>query len=138
MQLIHTRFSKDSGMVFSKLALPWLKYHPDIYGGEPLKCIPVGIYKCVPYFSPSRKEDCWLLQDVPGFEFIEIHSGNFGCDTTINGLSHKADTKGCLMYGFSLDEKMPMLLRSKEAIKYLHTMLGLRSILEINIREEYI
>jgi len=76
---IHQRFTKDK-MVFSKLTLPWLKTHPDIYGGEPLNCIPAGIYTCVPYFSPSRKEDCWILQDVPGFTFIEIHKGNFGCD----------------------------------------------------------
>lgn len=138
MNLIHTRFSKDSGMVFSKLTLPWLQNYPDLYGGEPLNCIPIGIYKCVPYFSPHRQEDTWLLQDVPGFDFIEIHSGNFGCATTINGLAHKSDTEGCLMYGFSLDEKIPMLLKSMPAIRYLHTIIGLKSSFGIEVREEYI
>lgn len=134
---IHERFTNDK-MVFSKLSLPWLKTHPDIYGGEPLNCIPAGIYTCVPYFSPSQKEDCWLLQDVPGFTFIEIHVGNYGCDTWYAGNYHKTDTRGCLMYGFGIDESIPMIQRSRDAIAYLHTTIGLKSTFKIDIRDCYV
>ena len=137
---IHQRLerSENDKMIFSKLFLPWLEVHPDIYGGEPLNCIPAGIYTCVPYFSPSRQEDCWLLQNVPGFTFIEIHSGNYGCDTWFAGNYHKADTQGCLMYGFGIDEDVPMIQRSRDAIKYLHTTIGLKSTFKIAIRDCYV
>jgi hypothetical protein len=134
MEIIHQRFSQDK-MTFSKLTIPWLKVHPDIYGAEPLNCIPAGVYSCVPYFSPERQEDCWLLKDVPGHEYIEIHVGNFGCETMFNGVCKQPDTKGCLMYGFGIDESIPMIQRSSDAIAYLHTTIGLKSSFMINIKD---
>ena len=134
MKAIHQRFSKDK-MTFSKLTLPWLTSQPDIYGAEPLNCIPAGIYTCVPYFSPERKEDCWLLQNVAGHDFIEIHHGNFGCETTFNGVLHQPDTKGCLMYGFGINEDVPMIENSDKAIGYLHTTIGLKTTWKIDVRD---
>lgn len=130
MKIIHQRFSRDR-MVFSKLTLPWLNNQPNIHGGEPLKCIPAGIYNCIPYFSPKRQEDCWLLENVPGFTYIEIHAGNYGRQVGQN----KPDTEGCLMYGFGYNPYVPMLLQSQRAILWLRTTIGLKSNFEIDIRD---
>jgi hypothetical protein len=55
-------------------------------------CIPQGTYnlglRYSPHFSPKLGHDMIWVKDVPGFEFILIHTGN-----TIN------DTEGCLILG---------------------------------------
>ncbi len=132
MRIIHQRFPQQRDeMIFSKLILPWIKNQPEIYGGEPSRCIPDGIYNCIPYFSPKRQEKCWILKDVPGFSEIEIHAGNYGCQ--IEG--HQPDTEGCLMYGMGYDANIPMLLESRKAIDWLHTTIGLQSSFEIDVRD---
>lgn len=50
--------------------------------------IPLGRYEVTKYFSPKRNKDVPLLNEVPGFGFIEIHVGNSA-----------ADTDGCLLLG---------------------------------------
>lgn len=128
MRAVHQRLTHGK-IVPSRLLLPWLTTQPKIYGAEPLKCIPAGIYTCVPYFSPKRQEDCWLLENVPGFTGIEIHVGNYACEVA----GHKPDTIGCLMYGFSYDPSVPMLLDSKKAIDYLHVTIGLKSTWQLQV-----
>lgn len=44
-------------------------------------CIPAGIYKAKKYISPSKRYEVILLLDVPGFDFVEWHIGNFPEDT---------------------------------------------------------
>jgi hypothetical protein len=55
-------------------------------------CIPQGTYplgiRHSPRFSPRLGHDMIWVKDVPGFEFILIHTGN-----TV------ADTEGCLILG---------------------------------------
>ncbi len=55
-------------------------------------CIPLGTYdlgtRFSPHFSPKLGHDMIWVQNVPGYEFILIHTGN-----TIT------DTEGCLILG---------------------------------------
>jgi hypothetical protein len=55
-------------------------------------CIPLGTYdlgvRFSPYFSPKLGHDMIWVQNVPGFQYILIHTGN-----TIT------DTEGCLILG---------------------------------------
>ena len=41
-----------------------------------ISCIPKGWYKVVPYNSPSKGK-VYLLEDVYGRTFVEVHSGNY-------------------------------------------------------------
>ena len=54
--------------------------------------IPHGTYLLTPYNSPKFAEQVPLLMDVPGFDCIEIHKGNYVQDTT-----------GCILVGRNLD-----------------------------------
>ena len=51
-------------------------------------CIPSGTYKVISYYSNRNKRDVPLLDGVPGYQFVEIHQGNF-----------PKDTDGCLLLG---------------------------------------
>ena len=57
---------------------------------EPPKpyCIPEGTYSLVKRFSPKHGRDVPHVENVPGFEEIEIHWGNF-----------PQNTDGCLLVG---------------------------------------
>lgn len=50
--------------------------------------IPTGRYRVTKYFSPKHQKDVPLLLNVPGFEGVEIHVGNF-----------PKDMDGCLLLG---------------------------------------
>ena len=50
--------------------------------------IPLGIYDMTRYPSPRNRRIVPLLQNVPGFEYVEIHVGNF-----------VHDTAGCILIG---------------------------------------
>lgn len=50
--------------------------------------IPVGTYDVTVTFSPHFKRDTPAINNVPGFEYIRIHPGNFA-----------KDTEGCLLVG---------------------------------------
>ena len=55
-------------------------------------CIPTGTYSVTKYFSPKHNAEVPLLQDVPGFAFVEIHAGNY-----------PRDTDACLLLGSTED-----------------------------------
>lgn len=55
--------------------------------GKPY-CIPPGTYNFTLAWSPKHGRILPLVQNVPGFEGIEIHIGNF-----------PKDTEGCLLVG---------------------------------------
>lgn len=54
--------------------------------------IPHGTYLLTPYNSPCFGQQVPLLMEVPGFDCIEIHKGNYVCDT-----------RGCILVGRNLD-----------------------------------
>lgn len=56
-----------------------------IYGET---AIPCGRYRVTWYYSPHFKKWLPLLLNVPGFSYVEIHSGN-----------KPADTKACILVG---------------------------------------
>lgn len=51
--------------------------------------IPVGRYRLTLENSPKFGPDCPTVNDVPGFKYIRIHSGN-----------NENDTEGCLLFGY--------------------------------------
>ena len=53
-------------------------------------CIPAGTYQGIKYDSPRLERTVLLLLDVPGFEDIEIHNGNY-----------PRNTHGCTLVGFT-------------------------------------
>lgn len=57
--------------------------------------VPPGTYTCVRYDSPERGYQVWMLQDVPGASYIEMHIGNFN-----------KDSKGCILLGTATVEGM--------------------------------
>jgi hypothetical protein len=55
--------------------------------------IPTGDYRMTLYFSPRFKKQVLLFHDVPGFDYIEIHPGNY-----------PTDTRGCILPGMARGE----------------------------------
>ena len=55
-------------------------------------CIPTGTYSVTSYFSPKHNANVPLLENVPGFAFVEIHAGNY-----------PRDTDACLLLGSAED-----------------------------------
>jgi hypothetical protein len=53
-------------------------------------CIPVGTYEIGIYDSPHAGHLVPILKNVPGREWVEIHSGNVS-----------SDSKGCILVGTS-------------------------------------
>ena len=68
--------------------------------------IPVGTYAVKLYNSPKHGPNTPELVDVPGFQHVQIHSGN-----------GPQDTEGCLLFGLARDESQ--VLRSRVACEWL-------------------
>lgn len=85
--------------------------------------IPEGRYRVLITKSYRFKRWLPLLLDVPGFEGIRIHPGNYPADT--------ADTQGCILPGWN--RKKGMVVNSRSAMQTL--MLEMTAALE---REEEI
>ena len=66
---------------------------PVLDGDVKPRAIPDGTYRVTIRWSQKHKRDVPHVEDVPGFEEIEIHIGNF-----------PNDTKGCLLVGESRGE----------------------------------
>lgn len=112
------RFSSDK-VTFGKMRLEWLPNHKDIYtlelprgnGGSGF-CITQGLYNCILHNSPAHP-DTWELLNVPGRTSILIHVGNYA-----------QDTLGCILPGLTINEDKLMVGRSKDAMQYLHELIG--------------
>ena len=68
--------------------------------------IPVGVYAVRLYASPKHGPDTPELVGVPGFQHVQIHSGN-----------GPQDTLGCLLFGLGRDEHQ--VIRSRQACTWL-------------------
>lgn len=118
-------------VTFGSIKLNWLNEWKHLYTLElpwknnqhGISCIPVGVYKCVPYSSATHP-NVWHVIDVPGRTSILIHSGNFASNVKLLGSTHESDTEGCILVGLAEDLKVPMVQESKAAMTYLHELLG--------------
>jgi len=70
--------------------------------------IPTGTYKIKLYDSPKHGKDTPELIDVPGFQHIQIHSGNT-----------PEDTEGCLLLG--LERTKTTVGKSRLACSWMRT-----------------
>ena len=52
------------------LERPWADNDPEV------SCIPPGDYPLIQYNSPKHGPGTWMLQNVPGRQFVEIHIAN--------------------------------------------------------------
>jgi hypothetical protein len=62
--------------------------------------IPAGDYTCQRYFSPKHGYDVFLVCDVPGHTYVEIHIGDFNKDSdgcVLLGQGTSIDTDGARM-----------------------------------------
>ena len=55
-------------------------------------CIPTGTYNVTSYYSTKNGRNVPLLNNVTGYQYVEIHQGNF-----------PKDTDGCLLLGVGED-----------------------------------
>lgn len=70
--------------------------------------IPAGTYKVGIRWSPKHNKDLLYLQDVPGFQYIEVHPGN------------SADnTEGCQLPGTQRDVAKMTVGHSTQAVAWL-------------------
>lgn len=74
--------------------------------------IPKGIYQLTLTFSPKFGKVMPLINNVPGYEGVRIHTGN-----------SDADTEGCILLGNSWDGKSDWIVGSKVAFNKLFPML---------------
>lgn len=76
-------------------------------------CIPLGLYRCLPYASPT-KGLVWLLQGVTGRSMIEIHAAN-----------KPSQLRGCIAPGrqFAVFDGECGVTASKDTLKYLQETL---------------
>lgn len=70
--------------------------------------IPVGVYQVRLYNSPKHGPDTPELVGVPGFQHVQMHSGN-----------GPQDTLGCLLLGLARDHQQ--VLRSRQACTWLRS-----------------
>ncbi len=145
MQAILQRDHKASDLVtFGKLYLPWLKVQPDIYtielpwkDNEPdVSCIPAGIYTLKSYNSVKHK-DVWEYQDIPNRVYCLLHPANYACNVkdTEGHIIHLNELEGCTAVGFGIDESVPMITRSQDAMAYLRTTIGVKSTWQLDVRD---
>lgn len=99
--------------------------------GEPVEkwkvqnetAIPAGVYKVIVTPSARFKRPLPLLENVPGFSGVRIHSGN---------ASH--NTEGCLLPGETWDGKSNFIGSSKIAFEKLFAKISLAPQCTIEIR----
>jgi len=87
-----------------------------------------GKYYCTKYLSPKRGYEVYLLNNVPGHSFVEIHVGN-----TIK------DTEGCILVGSSFapivgKQQVDGISMSKITFKKL--MSDFDNTIELEVRRE--
>jgi len=103
MDFTLTRFLYKKEGIFGRLedaektlSLYTLEHAFLIPGDEYSPIIPEGTYKCTRYKSPkAHGEEVWLLHDVPGHSYVEIHIGNYN-----------KDSDGCILVGLRFEGVM--------------------------------
>lgn len=91
-------------------------------------CVPEGVYRMVPEYSPAFRRELWELKGVPGRSEIKIHRGNT-----------PADSRGCILVGErDRGAGEPALLpgSSGPALERLHALLQGAQACWITIRKE--
>lgn len=129
-------------VTFGRLYLSWLTNHPNIYTIElpwrdnqvGISCISAGTYKMIPHNTPNHP-DTWEYENVPNRTACLIHTANYACDVNIGKVLHKNELKGCTAPGFGVDVSIPMITRSKDAMAYLRTIIGINSTWHIEVRD---
>lgn len=78
-----------------------------------ISCIPLGVYPCKPYQSPT-KGLVWLLGNVTDRDMIEIHAAN-----------KPSQLEGCIAVGreFAMFGNEPGITGSVDTLKMLHDTL---------------
>lgn len=94
----------DHTYICDTLEKPWKDNTPFI------SCIPEGSYSMSKYISPSRKEECILIKNVPGRDSIELHEAN-----------QVDELEGCIGVGV---KSLEIVLHSKEKLGVLLDILG--------------
>lgn len=74
------------------------------FDGKPK--LPAGVYTCRRRLSPHFGFELFVIEGVPGHDFMEIHPGN-----------KQNDSNGCVLVGTASGG--PLLYRSREAFDYL-------------------
>lgn len=129
MNLVLSRFKQDI-VTFGKLE--GLSQQPDIYSIERpwldnkrgISCIPVGIYNFVSFLSPKHGW-VWKSVCVPDRDDIETHVANYASEgVRKDGTPFHPDVDGCIGFGLGIEEDVPMITKSKDAIDYLRKTIG--------------
>ena len=142
---------RDTGasnkVTFGKLYLTWIKdKHPDIYTIElpdknnkpDASCIPAGIYTCIPHVTKNSlgvERKTWQLQGVPNRSGVNFDIANYACDCVDGGVQKHAEIKGCIAVGFGIDEGVPKITKSHDAMVYLLNQIGVNTTFEIEIKD---
>lgn len=79
-----------------------------VYGNT---CIPFGTYKVELKYSPKFKRELPRLINVPSFEGILIHRGNYPKDTQGCVLVGENKAKGAVLNSTKYEEKLVNILR---------------------------
>lgn len=129
-------------VTFGRLYLPWLKVQPDIHTIELLwkdnkanvSCIPARTYTMIPHNSPKHP-DTWEYQNVPGRTACLLHPANYACEVRIGKIIHPNELQGCTAPGFGVDKSVPRITSSQDAMAYLRTTIGIKTIWQLEIRD---
>lgn len=139
--ILQRDYAANDKVTFGKLYLPWLRVQPDLYTIElpwkdnkpKISCIPEGIYTLKPYTS-IKHVNVWEFQKVPERKYCLIHPANYACDVHVGNIVHKNELEGCVAVGFGIDEDIPMITRSRDAMNYLRTTVGTKTTWQLQIR----
>lgn len=112
--------------VLGSLAPLWVPSAPTIRTGEPLECIPAGIYDLIGHQGP-HKFNVWEVSNVPGHTGVLIHEGNFPVNCIFDGIARLAQSHACILIGRDVNLNIPMVLDSDETLLYLQHIFGIKA-----------
>lgn len=122
LQRIRTNADCTLGMLsYGNLALSTLEPQGVDLTVKP-RCIHAGTYRIVRYNSPKHGPNTLFLLDVPDFEYVEIHIGNY-----------PRDSQGCILVG--LDIAGEAIEHSRQALAELNDILSDSSDISLTISD---